>query len=98
MYALQLIFSDEDNNLEPFSYSGRGMGGKRCVAVRSTLEKVLAAIIYGVTDSNREELAEACRRVETDNLGHDIVVYFPYVEFEEEEDESDEDESEESEV
>lgn len=69
---------------EPYSYSGRGMYGRRCVAVdvpsgASMLELGYALGLRGVDPS---EFGEA----KTDNMGLGIVVYWPYAEWSKEQD------------
>lgn len=63
------------------NYSGRGMFGKQCVGIvtdRNMAEVMLELSDYlhecGI-DNVKEELGRACY----DNLGRDMVIYFPNV-------------------
>lgn len=78
------VLSDLD--LDPFPYSGRGMLGRRCLAVRSetdaagTLSAIVAAVLKAA--ATLEEAREALMplleaRVQEDQLGHATVVYWP---------------------
>ncbi len=83
------------------SYSGRGMYGKRCLAVtgKGDTLNVVANIVVEVTNhildnlstdemvGALQEMKAAFCKVRTDSLGRDSVVYFPTIEFVEEESE-----------
>jgi len=79
--------------LSPMSYSGRGMMGKRCLAVVTKSQgklfsSVLTAIVdQGLSPADINDYAEAFESMRSDSMGHDIVFYFPTVEFDEDEDE-----------
>lgn len=91
--ALQIAL--ENIGLEPRSYSGRGMYGKKCLGVVVSSEnrhEITEAIIdatvtfaeageYGEID----ELKRALRRESQDNMAYDTIVYWPGVEFTENE-------------
>lgn len=81
-------------DLEVRDYSGRGMFGKKCVAIQVERETSpfniaasLAATALQVLSRDGfeffiEDLADL--RVSEDNLGHDTILYFPLVEWQEE--------------
>lgn len=80
-------------------YSGRGMYGKSCLAVTlgtSGRHPALATLIVEVLDNadadDLEVVLEALGEVEQDNMGHDVVYYFPQIPFAGEEEETEEEE------
>ncbi len=99
-----LIQAIEEAGYEARSYSGRGMYGKSCVGVTcGRTEAFSLGVKVGMclaanedenedAESSVEALADLW--VQTDSMGHDMIVYFPGVAWEqdEEEDSSDEDE------
>lgn len=78
---------------EPRSYSGRGMFGKHCIGVESgasqaavkvTLQVVHAAVIdHRYDKQDLEDLLEKLDDVRTDNMGLDMIVYWPNIKWEE---------------
>ena len=67
---------------EPYAYIGRGMYGKRSLAVNiddGNIGRLVALIISAVNDESREELADAVKTMAMDSMGHGLVVYFPGV-------------------
>lgn len=74
-------------DFEVFSYSGRGMYGKSCVAIRcssvaSGLMQIFEAILSNYdNDEDRWEALEVVQRLSSDKLGYDTVLYWPNVEF-----------------
>lgn len=78
-----------DAGCEPFPYSGRGMFGSRCVAVRSDSGKPLDflvslyesrifnedTVINGM--NNLDLVMDFIKYVRWDSLGFDTVYYFP---------------------
>lgn len=88
--ALQKLF--EETEFEPRGYSGRGMRGQSCLAVTGDdIGALLFALVHGVTDENRAEVAESVSNLTTDALGRGKIFYFPGTSFVDEEEE-DEDE------
>lgn len=83
---------------EPRKYSGRGMFGKNCLGVsfsHSEFSEFLARLVEYASDSDCEdpcELANNIRTLRSDSLGHDMVYYFPGVEFVESETSNEEEE------
>lgn len=97
MSVLQRMF-DGSEDFEPMSYSGRGMFDRKCLAFRvSELNNFLAEIFYSVEPEDLNEIGEMFRNMRTDNLGLDMVVYFPHTEFVEPEEEDLKEETEEKE-
>lgn len=83
-----LIEAIENTGREPDAYSGRGMGGKYCVSFRSTniaFDLILLGAALGQDDAEK-----ICENVRWDSLGHDFVVYFPSIPWEDEWDGDDE--------
>lgn len=73
-------------------YSGRGMYGKRCLAIevsRGAAFALAADLMEEVHEDNIQALADLFRNARTDSLGLDEVVYFPEVEWLAEWDEDD---------
>jgi hypothetical protein len=86
MDSITFIRILEDADLTPFDYSGRGMYGKRCIAVQTSkkLHVFLLDVIESVNDASPDDLPElfdVLRGMVSDNLGHDTIVYFPRVAF-----------------
>jgi len=71
----------QDAGYEPMPYSGRGMYGKYCIAVRTGDIGHLFADVLSATKDNKsiqlDEVSDAFRSMRTDSLGLDTVVYFP---------------------
>lgn len=57
------------------------MYGKSCVGVVADSGALLYAVIQGVDDDNRQELAEALSNMRSDRMGHDSIYYFPGCEY-----------------
>lgn len=86
-----------DAGFESFSYSGRGMSGKECVAINikgnefqtiADILQKLSKIYLGEVDMFAEALAEA----RTDSLGKGKIMYFPTESWEDEPEDDCEDE------
>lgn len=79
MNNAQEIF--EDAGYECRSYSGRGMYGKDCLGVEvEDLGKFIGEVFYEVAGREEgicEEMGDLFRSMRTDNMGEDIIVYFP---------------------
>lgn len=58
-------------------YSGRGMYGSQCVALVGSFNQVMGALALVEEADDRITLAEDARM---DNMGYDIVMYWPRVE------------------
>jgi hypothetical protein len=64
------------------SYSGRGMMGRECLAFTPTsMGEFLGDIVSYVYEGNVKTISEALRCIRVDNLGRDLVVYFPGIEY-----------------
>lgn len=98
----------EQAGLETRSYSGRAMYGKSCLGVvvgsfGEFLSPLMEAL-EGVVDLDDKatlndylfELREKFMDLRTDNMGHDIIIYFPRTPFEDEDSEDDLEEDEET--
>lgn len=77
---------------DPRAYSGRAMYGRDCLAVTVTgsnyLGHLIACVIgvmfdstWGHTYADIEAVKSAFKKMRTDNLGNDMIVYFPGVQF-----------------
>lgn len=60
---------------EPFAYSGRGMFGKKCFAITVSSDSEL--FNFGIKFGRNSDIDAYCLYTCTDSLGHDIVVYWP---------------------
>ena len=71
----------EENGFETYSYSGRGMYGKSCLAITVSHPNKMfnIGVILG---ENMDDASDI--EVKYDNLGMDYVLYFPYESFVEE--------------
>jgi len=69
----------EKAGLTTRSCSGRGMDGKRCLAVEFRRTAGLLSALMGVdmSYSDRAETAKALLTGCEDSMGHDTVLYFP---------------------
>jgi hypothetical protein len=98
-----LIQAIEEAGYEARSYSGRCMYGKSCVGVTCGRTEAfsLGVKVGAALAASGEEEAEssvdalADLWVQTDSMGHDMIVYFPGVAWESEEDESEDEDGEE---
>lgn len=78
----------QDIGQEPSTYSGRGMNGKYCLSFRSTnIAKDLILLGSVLTADDADDLGE---KVRWDTLGHDCIIYFPSIPWEDEWDGDDE--------
>jgi hypothetical protein len=94
-HPLQQVIEDADFDCR--SYSGRGMYGRRCLAVEVDREQSLGDLMAGILEAvegedNTREIQDALRGMCWDNMGLGMVYYFPDVPFAEEASEEDEDE------
>lgn len=72
---------------DSFSYSGRDMFGKQCVAV--TIAGSIAETVAYIIESYVEEfgindlayIVGFFSQAQTDSLGRGVVLYFPYIEY-----------------
>ena len=80
----------ESVNCNCRAYSGRGMMGRYCLGIEvSNLANFLADMIEYINPYKAKELSDTMRMLRTDNLGHDMILYFPGTTYAE--DDSDED-------
>ena len=82
MSKSELQCAIEDAGYECRSYSGRGMMGKECLAVRITgTVGFLVADLIGIAYTfDNEKVADEIRCMRSDSLGKDdIIVFFPDV-------------------
>jgi len=70
------------------SYSGRGMYGGHCVAVSTdeTPYRLVADMVGAATPEELDELVPVLRGTRTDNMGMQVVVYWPSVKCEDADD------------
>jgi hypothetical protein len=67
------------------SYSGRGMNGKRCIAIHvddsNGLQKLMSEMVEHAGDNPEDTqwLAKVVRNTRMDSLGKRYVIYFPTV-------------------
>lgn len=70
----RLIEALESEGYDPSSYSGRGMYGKSCVAVRNvTVWEIAKTLFTEEYDGEFDDLPEP----QQDQLGRGIVLYWP---------------------
>ena len=83
------------------TYSGRGMFGKRCVAFyTSSISEFFSCLFVSASGirHNVEEISEFILNMHYDQLGRDLIIYFPkydcleIVEADDDEEEDDEEE------
>jgi hypothetical protein len=82
-----------EENFETREYSGRGMGGKYCLAITIPRDALEAMFNIGRmvenqnNDSNDSEYwidETGLDYVKSDNLGYDIIIYWPNIPFKKE--------------
>ena len=76
---------ENDAGAEPrHGYSGRGMFGRRCFGLVGSIEEIHAALIGFVADNPQtaDIVRELVRGQKRDNMGMDMIVYFPGVDIE----------------
>lgn len=90
VHALQHLL-DYIGNEDVRSYSGRGMYGSECLGVvvpRGELGDFIADLVEGLgefcdgdedSDINHRDVADGLRMMRTDDMGRDMIVYFPGV-------------------
>ena len=85
---IEVIKQDHD----VYSYSGRSMFGKKCLAFTISKEDSEAGVVADIMSSFAEDF-EADKLIDisnffhgskTDSMGHDTVMYFPSIEWQEE--------------
>ena len=82
----------EDAGYHPYSYSGRGMYGAKCIGVTLSEFKHLSDIILQCNDV--AAAADLIDTVSHDSMGRDMVFYWEEIEWENIEEELDETEEE----
>jgi hypothetical protein len=87
----------EDADFECQSYSGRGMYGRKCLAVEIGRSHDLGELFAGILEQvegedNTREIQDGLRGMCWDNMGLDMVYYFPNVPYTEDEEPEDEEE------
>lgn len=67
------------------AYSGRGMGGEKCLSITlvngDQMGRFFADVLEEVRDEHEGHISNAFRRMRSESLGKGLVVYFPGVEF-----------------
>lgn len=80
MKVTELIEAIEEAGHEAYSYSGRGMYGRRCVAFTAEDVSEACLILGSILGDSASEFG--CGGICTDSMGMDYVIYFPYIEWE----------------
>ena len=83
----------EDAGYECRSYSGRGMFGGHCLAIKGTIQSIGAELIDAIVEYDNDNafcIAKEFRSAHTDSLGKGSITYFPNIDFVEDEDKDDE--------
>jgi len=92
------IFLEETYEGRVMEYSGRGMYGKKCLAVNLEFSRDEAALIlaadiieasHSIAERDLHEIGDAVKNTRVDNLGKGSVCYWPCEEFVEDEEEED---------
>ncbi len=89
--AVDKVQKDDIDARYRADYSGRGMYSKSCSAIvgrKTDCRAVIAeAIIQGHADNMQEadfsDFVEVLLNYETDNMGHDVVLFWPAIQHEE---------------
>lgn len=72
--ALDLAGLTEDNVI--YAYSGKGMYGRRCLAITGKIGDAMA-FVGGLLQEEPSWDVEQLKEVYMDSLGMDVVVYWP---------------------
>jgi len=77
--------NDDYPEWEVNSYSGRNMYGKRCLAITGKIDLIELGMIIG----KRMSFPILPNRLgtKTDSMGHDIIIYWPSIPYEDEDEE-----------
>lgn len=92
---LALKTEENSSSIDAQSYCGRGMASgfsrdkdRYCVGLTGpSTFKIIAELIRNCDPEDLSELAEVIEGAKQDNLGHDVVLYFPNEKWDEEADE-----------
>lgn len=79
----------EDANIRIYEgYSGRGMYGKECIGVTGSLGDIVSALLEGalkmastMSRFEKRDLLDDVQNMQRDSMGHDMIVYWPGIEF-----------------
>lgn len=96
----KLLEALDDGDCKLRSYSGRAMYGKECLGIvvhqpSTALSAIVDACLNHAEDMSRDDREDVIRGVgsyRTDNMGLDMIVYFPQVHFVDDEEDTDDDE------
>lgn len=66
---------------KPFSYSGRYMFGKQCVAIPLDNMGGLFKLLLTIGRLSEEQDHNKLSNLRTDELGRGLVIYWPYIEW-----------------
>jgi len=90
--AVAKLFAEvlEDAGYEPYAYSGRGMYGKKCVAINVERGQSIWEIAIQVFKEN-EDIAEQVGTPTEDDMGLGAVFYWPNLPYEGKSDNEEED-------
>lgn len=83
MNTQEMIELIENTEHQPRFYSGRGMYGKRCLAVdANSIIGLVASLIEACSDYEQVmKLVNVLRSAKTDSMGLGEVLYFPKLEW-----------------
>lgn len=101
MHYLQTVIENAGHDCR--SYSGRGMYGKYCLGVVvSNIGEFFSNVAdmlvqracedgenHGTVANEVDDAVSALRRMKTDSMGRDMIVYFPGITYDADEDASD---------
>jgi len=79
-----IAVEQEEFGVRLMSYSGRGMGGQRCLAITGIgVGCLLSCVVQEMVGFKGDHftLAEGLSALRTDSLGQGTVMYFPGTEF-----------------
>jgi len=84
----EFITACEDAGVNPYAgYSGRFMYGKTCIGIVGDARDMMTFTldVIKVVDPDFEENQDAWRDMRQDNMGLDMIYYWPQIEVEEDE-------------
>lgn len=95
MKHLLQSLAEDNEELRITNYSGRSMYGERCLGIIGRNEFIIAGNLLSAAEpEDIHVIAEAFLRTHVDNMGRDIVAYWPNIPFDGEEPREDEDDDE----
>ena len=80
MKAIRQFIEEKDGESIHENYSGRGMYGDQCMGIITANTLTCFGYLIHTLSGDFPDLVEKlCNNVRTDSMGHDTIIYFPGV-------------------